>query len=349
MDKLLDRQIAKFLKEGQTNGMEEFLASVKSSYANYEDQIALLQRAMKLSSDELFAANEKLREESESLKEINKNLQKIIDSINPELSSVSATGFNPAEYIKQQAEEIVKMNQQRQKLLSNLETQNQELNDYAHMVSHDLKSPLRTINTLVSWVISDNREKLDAESINSLNLILLNIEKMEMLISGILKYSSIDKLESENRMVDFNNIVEDVLQSIITPTNIEVKINNRLPKIYGNHFRFRQLFQNLIENAVKYNDKEKGIIEIGSTDRESEVLFYIKDNGKGIPKAYFDKIFNIFTKLDSQNHSSGVGLSIVKKIISFYGGKIWLESTENQQTTFFFTLPHTWNYQTWTI
>ena len=122
------------------------------------------------------------------------------------------------------------------------------------------------------------------------------------------------------------------------PGSIEVKINNELPAMHGNFFRFRQLFQNLIENSIKYNDKETGLIEIGCNKRENEVEFYVKDNGRGIPAAYFDKIFNVFTKLDSKDQSSGIGLSIVKKIVHFYGGRIWVESTEGAETTFFFTL-----------
>jgi signal transduction histidine kinase len=125
----------------------------------------------------------------------------------------------------------------------------------------------------------------------------------------------------------------------LLPKNIEFKIASGMPCLYGNFYRFRQLFQNLIENAVKYNDKEKGYIEVGCEDKGDFIEFYIKDNGKGIPKAYFEKIFNVFTKLESNTHSSGIGLSIVKKIISFYGGSVWLESTENEGTTFFFTLP----------
>jgi signal transduction histidine kinase len=99
------------------------------------------------------------------------------------------------------------------------------------------------------------------------------------------------------------------------------------------------LFQNLIENAIKYNDKEKVIIEIGCSENQSEIAFDIKDNGIGIPKVYHSKIFDVFSKLKNDGKSSGIGLSIVKKIIEFYKGKIWLESQEQVGTTFYFIIP----------
>jgi len=336
MNSLLKRQIRKYLAPEQEPLAEKFLAAINESYTTYEDHIAMLQRAIKLSSDELFEANQKLRDEAKSLKEINSNLEFMLSAMN--LDAGIAADFASIDYIKQQSAEIVRINQQREELLKSLEAQNQELNEYAHVVSHDLKAPLRNINTLITWVIEDNNGKLDADSLNSLNLILSNVEKMDLLIIGILDYSSIDKLESENRIVDFNIMVNEIFDSIVVPGTIQVKIKNTLPSMYGNYYRFRQLFQNLIDNAIKYNDKQNGIIEIGCREYHNVAEFYIKDNGKGIPAAYFDKIFNIFTKLENNNQSSGIGLSIVKKIIHFYNGKIWLESIENEGTTFFFTL-----------
>jgi len=334
---LLHRQIQKHLGHN-TMGMESFFDAIEKSYANYNDQINLLQRAMQLSSDELFEANAKLRLEAESLKTVNEDLRSILFSMNL-AAEESNDNFNPAEYIKKQSEEIIKINRQREQLLKNLEKQNQELNDYAHMVSHDLKAPLRTINTLIAWIGEDSNGKLDTETQHSLGLIQYNVEKMDLLIKGILDYSSIDKRESENRVIDLNQLLGEIVLTIMLPGHIKASIMKGMPSIEGNYYRFRQLFQNIIENAIKYNDKADGLIEVGCTLENNEYVFYVKDNGRGIPKPYFEKIFNIFTKLDNKNNSSGIGLSIVKKIISFYHGRIWLESTENLGTTFYFTLP----------
>ncbi|PKB15914.1 ATP-binding protein [Flavobacterium sp. 5] len=339
MNSLLERQIAKHLGGTIPEGLENFLNAINNSYINYDEQSALLQRAMKLSSDELFEANEKLREEARSLTDVNKNLEFILSSMNLDVNDYSDQKFNATDYIKQQSEEIIKINKQREELLKNLELQNQELSDYAHAVSHDLKAPLRSINTLIEWFITDNKEKLSPDNLDSLNLILLNVEKMDLLIKGILDYSSIDKLQSENRIVDFNVLLDEIIRTSLLPENFEIKVDNKLPQIYGHYYRFKQLFENLINNAIKYNDKDKGVIEIGYGLNSDNLLeFYVKDNGMGIEAAYLDKIFNIFTKLDNSDTSSGIGLSIVKKIVQFYNGKIWVESALNKGTTFFFTL-----------
>lgn len=336
MNSLLKRQIRKYLTPEQQADAEAFLAAVSESYTTYEDHITMMQRAIKISSDELYEANQKLKDEAESLKEINRDLEAMLNAINPDAGN--AVHYNAVEHIRQQSAEIVKINSQREDLLKSLAVQNKELNEYAHVVSHDLKAPLRNINTLITWVIEDNSGTLNPSIVNSLNLILSNVEKMDLLIKGILDYSSIDKIESENRMVDLNVMVNEIFSAIIIPGTTAVKVHNTLPIMYGNYYRFRQLFQNLIDNAIKYNNKENGLIEIGSREYDNVAEFYIKDNGRGIPAAYFDKIFNIFTKLESNNQSSGIGLSIVKKIITFYNGRIWLESKENEGTTFYFTL-----------
>jgi len=338
MNPLLKRQIDKKLKGG-LNDLDLFLEAINESYVNFEDQIALLQRAMKISSDELFEANQKLRDEAESLKEVNKNLEFILNSMNLDESNASKLdSFNSSDYIKEQSIEIVKINKQREELLLSLEKQNKELNEYAHMVSHDLKAPLRSIDTLINWFIEDNQVMMNDANTKSLNLILSNVEKMDLLIKGILDYSAIEKQNDDDRIIDLNILVDEIVRTNSVQSHVDIKIKNELPKIFGNDFRFKQLFQNLIQNGIKYNDKENIEIEIGSTEDVNEFSFYIKDNGIGIQEKYQSKIFDIFSKLENNDSSSGIGLSIVKKIIDFYNGKIWLESQENKGTIFYFTI-----------
>jgi signal transduction histidine kinase len=161
---------------------------------------------------------------------------------------------------------------------------------------------------------------------------------MDLLIKGILVYSTIDKLETEDRTIELTILIDEVVRTIHVPNHIEIVFKNEMPKVYGNDFRFKQLFQNLIQNSIKFNDKEKGFVEIGSNENENEIEFYIKDNGIGINERYQSKIFDLFSKLENNDQSSGIGLSIVKKIIDLYGGKIWLESQEAIGTTFYFTI-----------
>ena len=339
MNSLLKRQIDKKLKNG-LNDIDQFFNAVNDSYNNFEDQIAMLQRAMKISSDELFEANQKLREEAEGLKEINKDLQLVLNSMNLDTKLIASTNkLNSANYVKEQSLEIIRINLQREELLVRLEKKNKALNEYAHVVSHDLKAPLRSIDTLINWFKEDNAAMLDEKNTKSLDLILSNVEKMDLLIKGILDYSTIDKYEIDDRIIDLNYLIDEIIRTIHVPSHMEVIFNNPMPKVFGNDFRFKQLFQNLIQNAIKYNNKEKGFVEIGSIEKEKEFEFYVKDNGIGIKERYQSKIFDLFSKLENTDQSSGIGLSIVKKIIDLYGGKIWLESQEGTGTTFYFTLP----------
>ncbi|RDI50369.1 sensor histidine kinase [Flavobacterium glaciei] len=340
MNSLIKRQINKFLKPEQLKDIKDFLVAVNDSYNNFDDQLAMSQRAMRISSDELFEANQKLREEAQDLKEINKNLEDVLNSMNLDVSKVATeTNFNTSDFVKKQALEIITINKQREQLLKSLEEQNRELNEYAHVVSHDLKAPLRNIYTLVNWVIEDNKDQMGDHCLTSLNSVLYNVEKMDVLIKGILEYSTIDKIESEDRLIDFNVLCDETVRTLFVPNTMTIKIQENLPKVFGNTSRFKQVFQNLIQNAINYSDKDNGIIEVGYEDKNDHHLFYIKDNGIGINPKYFERIFKVFTKLESNNQSSGIGLSIVKKIVHYYKGEIWVESQENMGSTFYFTLP----------
>lgn len=339
MNSLLKRQIEKKLKNG-LNDIDLFFNAVDNSYTNFEDQIAMLQRAMKNSSDELYEANQKLREESAGLKEINRNLQSILNSMTFDNKFIANSDkLNSADYVIEQSLEIIKINREREELVKSLEIKNIALNEYAHVVSHDLKAPLRSIDTLINWFKEDNAGLLNENNKKSLDLILFNVEKMDLLIKGILSYSYIDNEEINDSIIDLNHTIDEIIRTISIPNHIEVTLTNEMPKVFGNDFRFKQLFQNLIQNAIKYNDKEIGFVEIGCMEKELEFEFYVKDNGIRIKERYQSKIFDLFSKLENKDQSSGIGLSIVKKIIDLYGGKIWLESQEAIGTTFYFTLP----------
>lgn len=240
---------------------------------------------------------------------------------------------------KESEEHIKDQKEKKEKLLKSLESQNKELSDYAHAVSHDLKAPLRNINALINWIKEDNAEKFDEATKESFELVFSNLEKMDKLIKGILEYSSIDKVETINSQLDLNGLIDECLTSILIPNSFKIIIPNRFPEIYGNAHKIKQIFLNLIENAVLFNDNSKPFVEIGFVESQSDIEFYVKDNGKGIKEAFQNKIFDSFTKLQNNTDSSGLGLSIVKKIVESLGGKIWIQSKENQGATFYFTIP----------
>ncbi|ULC60355.1 ATP-binding protein [Flaviramulus sp. BrNp1-15] len=346
MNSLLKRQIRKYLSEDLANSkdLEAFLDAVNRSYENYDEQFIMIQRSMAISSEELSVANEQLKEEAKAQQEVIDKLRRVLDTLkfynlpeNLSIDNLDLDGLKLIEFIDNQTKEIIEINKQRETLLSELAHQNQELSDYAHMVSHDLKSPLRSIDTLTAWLKEDYQDAFDTNGKNTLNLIRNNVEKMDTLIKGILEYSTIGKNQVEVYDVDLNILIEDIEKILHIPDHITLTKSN-LPIVKGDKYRLQQLFQNLIGNAINYNDKANGVIEIGVEDKKKYWQFYIKDNGKGIEEVYFDKIFKTFEKLENNPKSTGIGLSIVKKIIDLYEGKIWLTSKINEGTTFYFTL-----------
>jgi len=223
-------------------------------------------------------------------------------------------------------------------LLNELEKSNIELQEYAHVVSHDLKSPLRSLDALINWIKEDNYDKFDAQSMKNFNLIELTLENMEQLISDVLNYSSVVSDTSNQESVDLNQIVKSIIEDFQSSSNASIKIQNHLPVLKGEKTRLKQLFQNLISNAVKFSDKKKGVVLIDYLNNKTHHKFSVNDNGIGIQKKYFDKIFELFNSLNKTKGSTGIGLSIVKKIVKFHNGDIWLESEIGIGTTFHFTI-----------
>ena len=251
------------------------------------------------------------------------------------IASLASAQFNSAISLAKER----KTQLEKDKLLVKLEKNNEELKNFAHVVSHDLKSPLRSMSALISWIKEDNIDVFDDETTSNCNLLLAKIHKMDSLINGILKYSSIDKIEKVYKNVDLQQVVQEIIETIFIPEIVCIDVVNKLPIVLGDKYRYQQLFQNLISNAIKYNDKDQTIIEINFQEKESTYLFSVKDNGMGIDKKYHSKIFEVFETLGTHtDNSTGIGLSIVKKIIDLYEGKIWIESECGVGTTFFFEL-----------
>ncbi len=227
---------------------------------------------------------------------------------------------------------------QKELLLKELEGSNLGLQEYAHIVSHDLKSPLRSISALATWLHDDYKDILDETGIFNLQMMQEKVEGMDKLIDGILKYSSIKSETLEETAVDLNRVVNEIRDIIFIPDHVSVIIMNPLPILQADSTKMHQLFQNLISNAVINIDKEEGIVGIDVAEKKDHWEFSIKDNGTGIPKEYHQKIFKIFQSIGTKERSTGIGLSIVKKIVDIYNGEIWLDSKVGEGTTFYFTL-----------
>lgn len=215
---------------------------------------------------------------------------------------------------------------------------NEALEEYAHIVSHDLKSPLRSISALLSWIKEENKELVNESSKGYFENIEKSLEHMDNLISDVLVYSSINFDQIKFTSINLERLISEITNYIYVPTHIDIKVGKMPKKLKADYTQIKQLFQNLITNAVKFIDKEKGLVEIKCESKSKFYLFSISDNGIGIEDKYHKKIFDVFQSLRKDNKSSGIGLSIVKKIVNLYGGKIWLESTPKIGTTFYFTI-----------
>ncbi len=228
-----------------------------------------------------------------------------------------------------------------QKAMRKIESINAELKDFAYIVSHDLKAPLRGINSLATWLVSDYEDRFDEEGKAQLNLLRSRVKRMDKLINGVLEYSRIGRMSEEHVEIDLNKTLPEIIDLLAPPANIKIEIKNDLPTLKLEKTRIKQIFQNLLSNALKYIDKPEGRIEIGCHDGSDFWKFYVADNGPGIAEKDHEKIFKIFHMLQSRDkdESTGIGLTVVKKIVEMYGGKIWLDSRLGEGTTFYFALP----------
>jgi PAS domain S-box-containing protein len=241
-------------------------------------------------------------------------------------------------YRKKSEEILAKLNGDLHKMVLELKKSNQELCSFAHVIAHDLKSPLRGIGSIADQMIRKNNN-LDGQSKDQLRLLIIRVKRMSEFIDGILRYSEIGHVFDELEMVDVNALVTEIIGEMAIPDNFKI-ITDNLPTIQFERLRLKQILQNLISNAVKYSDKPKSLIKIDCTDDGSFWKFSVSDNGCGIKNQYFEKIFEIFQTLSSRDksESTGIGLTIVKKIVELYGGKVWVTSAPGEGSTFFFTL-----------
>ena len=225
-------------------------------------------------------------------------------------------------------------------LLSEVQAVNKELHDFAHIVSHDLKAPLRAIGSLAGWLLEDYADRLDEEGKETLRLMNRRVVRMHDLIEGILSYSRASRGREEKTKEDLKLLVDDLVQSLGFPENLRVVVGP-LPTLYCERTRMKQVFQNLLSNAARYMDKDQGRIEVGCSEQPTEWVFSVGDNGPGIEEKYHERIFEIFQTLRPRDEveSTGVGLSVVQKIVGRAGGRVWVESTPGQGATFLFTIP----------
>ena len=225
-----------------------------------------------------------------------------------------------------------------------LEKSNKELDAFTYSVSHDLRAPLRAINGFAGFLYEDYFEKLDNEGKRFIQVIRQNANRMDQLINDMLMLSRISRTEKRLENIDFNVLIDTVITEIkehYPITDFEFDIQ-KLPVVKCDMNLFKQVWQNLIQNAVKYSSKSAlKKVEIGVAETDNNYRFYIKDHGAGFDPRYVSKLFGVFQRLHNENEfdGTGVGLAIVKQIVSLHGGSVEAEGELNKGATFYFTVP----------
>ncbi|HWB25598.1 MAG TPA: hybrid sensor histidine kinase/response regulator [Chitinophagaceae bacterium] len=216
---------------------------------------------------------------------------------------------------------------------------NKQLEQFVYIVSHDLKSPLATIITILSLLEKDERLVSQNDLYNNIEMLNQSAIHLSDMITAILDYSKKSVKEQQVEEVDVYELVLQITYLLFPPNNIHIDIVTPMPVIRTRRLKLMQVFQNLISNAIKYNDKEVGRIEIGCKEKEEFYEFFVKDNGPGISQKDQERIFYLFevTKNKARNESStGVGLNIMKMMVEEQGGKLWVETKENDGSCFYF-------------
>lgn len=233
------------------------------------------------------------------------------------------------------------LNKDLESTISELQRTNKELQEFAYITAHDLKTPLRGIGTLADWLSADYADKFDEEGQKQVKMLAERAKRADKLVDSILRYSNAGHDKEEHEQMDLNTALPEIICEIEPPGNIEITVENKLPVLMCQKTHLSQIFHNIISNAIKYMDKEKGQIKVGCIDDGGFWKFSIADNGPGIDHKYYKKIFKIFQTLSptDETESTGIGLSVAKKLVKLNGGKIWVESNHGEGSTFFFTLP----------
>jgi PAS domain S-box-containing protein len=224
---------------------------------------------------------------------------------------------------------------------SELEERNQELDSFVHVVSHDLKAPLRAISNLSQWIEDDLDGSLPAASQEQMNMLRARVKRMQATIDGLLDYARIGRTEDSIEPVDVSELIAETIDTLAPLPTFQIAIAHNLPTLYTKRMLLSQVFANLIGNGIKHHDRLDGSLHIGIAERRDVYEFAIADDGPGIAPEQHDRIFRIFQAVNPQNRSdsTGIGLAIVKKIVEAEGGTIRLESQIGRGTTFYFTWP----------
>lgn len=226
-------------------------------------------------------------------------------------------------------------------LTDSLKQSNQELDQFAYVTSHDLKSPLRGISNLSHWIEEDLGDRFTPQAREQMRLLRGRVHRMEALINGLLEYSHVGRTQGKTQHVDTAALLGEVIDWIAAPPDIRIQVQSGMPVFTADRLRLQQVFTNLLENAVKHRGSPAGRIAVCCDESGGFYRFSVSDDGPGIDPRYHERIFGIFQTLlpRDQVEGTGIGLSLVKKIVQSKGGTVWLQSQSGRGATFSFTWP----------
>jgi len=225
------------------------------------------------------------------------------------------------------------------RLLEELASADRELKEFTSIVSHDLKAPLRSISSLAGWIRDDFAERLGEEGRENLDLLVDRVRLMYARIEGIVKFSRFISLREERMEVDLDVLLSDELRRLSLPEGFRIVKETAFPVISCKRARLGEVFLNLIGNAVKALDGRDGEIRVGACLEEDHWRFWVKDNGRGIPKEHQDRIFKLFQKACPEDEGMGIGLTLARKIVEMDGGELGVSSAPGEGAVFSFTFP----------
>lgn len=232
-----------------------------------------------------------------------------------------------------------KVEDERETLLDLAEKANQELKEFVSIVSHDLKAPLRGISSLAGWIRDDFADRIGEEGRENLDLLIRRVQRMYAMIEGLLRFSRIANTSEQRGPVDLEAILAETLRTLSPKEGIRILREAPLPVVEGERGRLRELFQCLLDNALKAMGGDQGEIRIGACQERSRWKIWIQDSGRGIPPEHQERIFRLFQKVSPEEEGIGVGLTLARKIVRMEGGELSLQSRPGEGTIVFFSLP----------
>lgn len=323
-----------------------FLLAALAALALSSGLQGLISRPVLHLADTARAVSERNDYSLRAAKQSSDELGRLVEAFNQMLSQIEERDTELLAAKQELEHRVEERTHELQAANAELQQSNRELDDFAYIASHDLKEPLRGIHNYSMFLLEDYADKLDADGRAKLETLMRLTRRMEVLIDSLLQYSRLGRIDLTMEQVDLNEVVAEVLENLdvnLKAEQAEVSVPRPLPAVVCDRVQVGEIFHNLIVNGVKYNDRARKQVEIGYQDGAGgeAPVFYVRDNGIGIPDRHYDAIFRIFKRLHARDRyggGTGAGLTIVKKIVERHNGRIWVESVPGEGTTFCFTL-----------